>query len=277
MISNINYVKEVLGELRAKKKYGQNFLIDSNVVDKIAKNACDKNLLTLEIGPGLGALSEMLLKYSKCVDAYEIDEDMYDILNRTIKDDNFHVYLEDFLDTDLDKYKDEEIRVCANLPYYVTTPILFKLFNSNLNISKITVMVQKEVADRFKASVGSEDYNALSIIVQYLFDVKLEMNVSKNVFYPSPKVDSAVISFVPKKERDFEYEKGFFDFVEKCFTKRRKTLNNNLKDFLSEDKIKKIYDSVGLKASVRSQEIDLDTFIKIYGVVLDENQGLCED
>ena len=189
-----------MGELRAKKKYGQNFLIDSNIVDKIAKNACDKNCLTLEIGPGLGALSEMLLKYSKCVDAYEIDRDMYDILNRTIKDENFKVYLEDFLDTDLSKYENEEIRVCANLPYYVTTPILFKLFNSALNISKITVMVQKEVADRFRAGVGSEDYNALSIIVQYLFDVKQEMNVSKNVFYPSPKVDSAVISFVPKKE-----------------------------------------------------------------------------
>ena len=193
MISNINYVKEVLGELRAKKKYGQNFLIDSNVVDKIAKNACDKDLLTLEIGPGLGSLSEMLLKYSKYVDAYEIDKDMYDILNRTIKDDNFNLYLEDFLDVNLDKYKDEEIRVCANLPYYVTTPILFKLFNSSLNISKITVMVQKEVAERFRANVGSEDYNALSIVVQYLYDVKLEMNVSKNVFYPSPKVDSAKV------------------------------------------------------------------------------------
>ncbi len=271
MISNINYVKEVLGELKAKKKYGQNFLIDSNVVDKIAKNACDKSLLTLEIGPGLGALSEMLLKYSKCVDAYEIDEDMYDILNRTIKDDNFNVYLEDFLDVNLDKYKDEEIRVCANLPYYVTTPILFKLFNSNLNISKITVMVQKEVAERFRASVKSEDYNALSVIVQYLFDVKLEMNVSKNVFYPTPKVDSAVISFVPKKERDFDFEKGFFDFIEKCFMKRRKTLNNNLKEFLSEDKINNIYKSLDLKANIRSQEIDLDTFLKIYGVLIDES------
>ena len=270
MISNINYVKEVLGELRAKKKYGQNFLIDSNVVDKIAKNACDKDLLTLEIGPGLGSLSEMLLKYSKYVDAYEIDKDMYDILNRTIKDDNFNLYLEDFLDVNLDKYKDEEIRVCANLPYYVTTPILFKLFNSSLNISKITVMVQKEVAERFRANVGSEDYNALSIIVQYLYDVKLEMNVSKNVFYPSPKVDSAVVSFVPKKERNYDFEKDFFDFVEKCFMKRRKTLNNNLKDFLSEDKIKKIYETLDLKVNIRPQEIDLDTFLKIYGVLIDE-------
>ena len=107
MISNINYVKEVMGELKAKKKYGQNFLIDSNVVDKIARNACDKQLTTIEIGPGLGALTEMLLKYSKDVDAYEIDKDMYEILNRNITDYRLHVYLEDFLDTDLNKYKEK--------------------------------------------------------------------------------------------------------------------------------------------------------------------------
>ena len=267
MIANINYVKKVLGDLKAKKKFGQNFLIDSNIVDKIAYNACDKDCLTIEIGPGLGSLSEMLLKYSKRVDAYEIDKDMYDILNNTFDDERFHVYLEDFLDTNLDKYKGQEIKVCSNLPYYVTTPILFKLFNSELNISKITVMVQKEVADRFKAKVGSEDYNALSIIVQYLYDVKLEMNISKNVFYPSPKVDSSVISFSPKRERNFEYEHGFFDFLDKCFTKRRKTLHNNLKDFLDEDDIDKIYSMCNLSSNVRAQELDLDSFIKMYEVI----------
>lgn len=266
MISNINYVKKTLGDLKAKKKFGQNFLIDSNIVDNIAKGACDKDCLTIEIGPGLGALSEMLLKYSKAVDAYEIDKDMYEILNSSIKDERFNVYLEDFLDTDLSKYENEEIRVCSNLPYYVTTPILFKLFNSNLNISKITVMVQKEVADRFKAKVGSEDYNALSIIVQYLYDVKLEMNVSKAVFYPSPKVDSAVVSFTPKFERNYEYEKGLFQFVENCFVNRRKTLNNNLKNFLDTDSILRIYKTLSLKENVRAQELSLDTFVKMYEV-----------
>ena len=266
MISNINYVKKTLGDLKAKKKFGQNFLIDSNIVDNIAKNACDVNCLTIEIGPGLGALSEMLLKYSKCVDAYEIDKDMYEILNNSITDERFHVYLSDFLDTDLSKYEGQEIRVCSNLPYYVTTPILFKLFNSNLDISKITVMVQKEVCDRFKAKTGSEDYNALSIIVQYLYDVKVEMNVSKTVFYPSPKVDSAVVSFVPKFKRNFEYEKGLFEFIENCFVNRRKTLNNNLKNFLDVDSISRIYKTLNLKDSVRAQELDLETFIKMYEV-----------
>ncbi len=267
MIANINYVKKVLGDNKAKKKFGQNFLIDENIVEKIGKNACDKELRTIEIGPGLGALSEILLKYSKCVDAYEIDKDMIDILNETIKDEKFNLFYEDFLKTDLDKYKNEEIRICANLPYYVTTPILFKIFNSNLNVSKITVMVQKEVAERFNAKVNTKDYAALSIIVQYLYDVKYEMTVSKNVFYPSPQVDSAVISFSPKIKRNFEYEKRLFEFIENCFRKRRKTLNNNLKDFLDDKQINKIYETLNLSLNIRAQEIDLETFIKMYEVV----------
>lgn len=266
-VANINHVKKVLGDLKAKKRYGQNFLIDPNTVDKIAALACDIDTRTVEIGPGLGALSEYLLKYSREVDAYEIDRDMYDILLQTFDDENFHVYLEDFLDTDLDRYRDEEIRVCANLPYYVTTPILFKLFNSGLDIAKITVMVQKEVADRFKAAVNSEDYGSLSLIVQYLYDLCYEMTVSRNVFYPAPNVDSAVVSFAPKRERDFEYEKGLFDFIEKCFRKRRKTLHNNLKDILDEDTIREIYGKLEFGDNVRAQELELDAFIKMYEVI----------
>ena len=172
MISNINYVKNTLGNLKAKKRFGQNFLIDTNIVDNIAKRSCDINKRTIEIGPGLGALSEQLLKYSKCVDAYEIDKDMYNILKKTINDKRFNIYLEDFLKTDLSKYQNEDLCICSNLPYYVTTPILFKIFNSSLNITKITVMVQKEVGERFKAKLGEEDYNALSIIVQYLYFIQ---------------------------------------------------------------------------------------------------------
>ncbi|MDO4940845.1 MAG: 16S rRNA (adenine(1518)-N(6)/adenine(1519)-N(6))-dimethyltransferase RsmA [Erysipelotrichaceae bacterium] len=263
MISNINHVKRVMGNLSAKKKYGQNFLIDSNIVDKIAKNACDSNCLTVEIGPGLGGLTEMLLKYSKAVDAYEIDKDMYDILIDSIDDKRLNVYLEDFMDTDISKYQNQEIRVCSNLPYYVTTPILFKLFESTLNISKITVMVQKEVGDRFKAKVNSEDYNALSIIVQYLYDVKHEMSVPKNVFYPAPKVDSAVISFTPKVDRDAEFEKKFFSLVKNSFVMRRKTLHNNFKQFLDNETIEKIYTTLNLDKNIRAQELTLADFLKI--------------
>ena len=266
MIANINYVKKVMGEAKAKKKYGQNFLIDSNTVDKIARIAADEDLLTVEIGPGLGALTEMLLKYSKRVDAYEIDKDMYELLNSNIQDERLTVYLEDFLDSDLDKY-DEKINICGNLPYYVTTPILFKIFESDLDINRITVMVQKEVGDRLNARVGSEDYSALSIEVQYLFEVKNEMNVSRKVFYPEPKVDSAVISFVPVRERNRDFEEGFFSFVKNCFRMRRKTLYNNLKDLYSKQKISDMYEKMDLDSKVRAQEIDLDTFIKIYGMM----------
>ena len=149
----------------------------------------------------------------------------------------------------------------------MTTPILFKLFESGLDLRKITVMVQKEVADRLSAKVGSEDYSALSIEVQYLYDVKLEMNISRSVFYPSPNVDSAVISFSPKRERDLGFEKGFFELVKNCFRMRRKTLHNNLKDLFDKETIEKIYENCGLKENVRAQELSLDDFLKIYEVV----------
>ncbi|MBS7354328.1 MAG: ribosomal RNA small subunit methyltransferase A, partial [Erysipelotrichaceae bacterium] len=173
-------MKNKLGEGFAKKKFGQNFLIDDNVVDKIARIACDPELSTIEIGPGLGALSEHLLEYSKDVTAYEIDRDMYNILQDEFKDeDRFRVILGDFLDVDLSVYENQRLNVASNLPYYVTTPILFKLFNSKIDFNKITVMVQKEVCERFVAKVNTEDYNSLSIIVQYLFEVKMEMSVKK--------------------------------------------------------------------------------------------------
>lgn len=262
MISNINYVKSVMGELKAKKKFGQNFLIDSNIVDKIAKTACDENLVTVEIGPGLGALTEMLLKYSKEVIAYEIDKDMYDLLLNNIHDDRLTVYLEDFLDTDLSVYKDK-INICSNLPYYVTTPILFKIFESDLDINKITVMVQKEVGDRLVAKVNSEDYGALSIEVQYLFEVKNEMNISRKVFYPEPNVDSAIISFTPKRQRDREFEKRLFELVKNCFRMRRKTLHNNLKDLYDKETIEDLYQKMDFKDSVRAQELTLDDYMKM--------------
>lgn len=266
MISNINYVKSVMGELKAKKKFGQNFLIDSNIVDKIAKSACDPNLKTIEIGPGLGALTQMLLKYSKSVDAYEIDPDMFELLTNKLKDEKLNVKLQDFMDTDLSIY-DEKVNVCSNLPYYITTPILFKIFESDLDINKITVMVQKEVGDRLVAKVNSEDYGALSIEVQYLFDVKNEMNIPRSVFYPQPNVDSAIISFTPKIDRDRVFEKKLFELVKNCFRMRRKTLNNNLKDLFSKDQIETIYREMNFDLNVRAQELTLEDYIKMVGVI----------
>ena len=263
-IANIAYVKKTLGELRAKKRFGQNFLIDANIVDRIAAGACSQDLKTIEIGPGLGALTEMLLKYSKNVDAYEIDRDMYSLLNEGIRDERLQVYLQDFLDADLSMYR-EKVNICGNLPYYVTTPILFRIFESDLDFRKVTVMVQKEVSDRLHARTGSEDYGALSIEVQYLFDVKLEMNVSKEVFYPKPQVDSAVVSFTPARQRDREFEKSFFAFVKNCFRMRRKTLYTNLKDLYETDRIQEMFTGMDLDPGIRAQQLGLDEFLKIHG------------
>jgi 16S rRNA (adenine1518-N6/adenine1519-N6)-dimethyltransferase len=263
MIANIRYVKEVMGELRAKKKYGQNFLIDANIVDRIARIACDEDLLTIEIGPGLGALSEMLLKYSKAVDAYEIDTDMYEILQRTIADERFRVTCADFLDADLSSYQ-ERVNVCGNLPYYVTTPILFRLFESDLDINRITIMVQKEVGERISAKPGSEEYGALSVEVQYLFEVKQELNVSRSVFYPMPNVDSIVLSMRPVRDRDHAFERDFFAFVKNCFRMRRKTLHNNLKDLYADEVLDRVYDETGIRKETRAQQLTLDDFLRLY-------------
>lgn len=266
MIANINYVKRVLGDIKAKKKYGQNFIIDTNTVEKIASIACNSDITTIEIGPGLGALSEQLLKYSKNVITYEIDKDMYNLLNNNLKDEKLSSHLEDFLDVDLSIYKDK-INVCSNLPYYVTTPILFKIIESNLDINKITVMVQKEVGDRIIAQMGSEDYGALSIEIQYLFDVKKQMDVSRNVFYPQPNVDSCVISLIPKISRNKEFEDKFFYLIKNCFRMRRKTLLNNLKDIYDTSVIDKIYLEMNIDRSIRAEQLILDDYIKMYRII----------
>lgn len=274
-IATVSRTNEILDKynLKAKKKFGQNFLIDANTVEKIAKNACDKDHITIEIGPGIGSLTQKLAKYSKEVISYEIDSSLIPVLKETLGDlDNVTVIEEDFLNTDLGKasYHDEEIVVAANLPYYITTPILFKLFESDLKIKCISVMVQKEVADRFKASVNSKDYNALSVIVQHSYDVSILMNISKNVFNPKPNVDSAVIVFKPKTKKYVKDEKEFYEMVKMAFTQKRKTLFNNLKEHFDNEKIKKMYETLGLKDSIRAQEIDLDTFIRIYEVLYED-------
>ena len=262
-----------------KKKFGQNFLIDENVVEKIVREAgVTKDDFVVEVGPGIGTMTQILCENAREVVAVEIDKKLIPILTEDTLSyyDNVTVINEDILKLDIKKLADEKnggrpIKVVANLPYYITTPIVMKFLEEDIPVTDIVVMVQKEVGDRFKARVGSEDYNALSIIVQYLYDVKQEMNVSKAVFYPSPKVDSVVISFTPKFKRNFEYEKGLFEFIENCFKNRRKTLNNNLKQFLDVDTIGRIYSTLNLKESVRAQELDLDTFIRMYGVSVNED------
>lgn len=271
-ISTISRTLEILDkyDLRPQKKYGQNFLVDPNIVEKIASLSADKDHISLEIGPGIGSLTEMLAKYSKKVIAFEIDDRLIPVLKDDLAHlDNVEIINQDFLNVDLNtlSFKDEIINVAANLPYYVTTPILFKLFESDLKIAKISVMVQKEVADRFKAKVNDEDYNALSVIVNYLYDVHVLTQVPASVFYPRPRVDSTVITFVPKVERDKEFEKKFFKLVKLSFTQRRKTLYNNLRTEYSSELVEDMLKKLDMKTSIRAQELSLDDFMKIYEVL----------
>ena len=262
--ASITYVKTKLNDRKAKKRFGQNFLIDANISKKICMIASDKLTKTIEIGPGLGALTEYLVNNSKGLDAYEIDSDLYEIIKDEFQDAS--IYNVDFLDTDLSIYN-EPVNIVSNLPYYVTTPILFKLFNSKLDIQKITVMVQKEVADRFTAKPKTKDYNALSIIVSYLFDVKNEFTVGPSSFYPAPQVSSSVITFKPKLQRNYEYESKLFEIIENSFRMRRKTLYNNLKEKYDEEKIKKIYSLLKIKENVRAEELSLKDYENIYKVI----------
>lgn len=263
-IGTYTKTKELLEKynLSPKKMFGQNFIIDPSIVNKIANKSCFKNLVTLEIGPGLGALSNQLLKFSKKVIAYEIDKNLYELLKKEIQDDNFELINMDFLKADLSHLANEEVVVCANLPYYITTPILFKLVSSNIKFKWINVMMQKEVGLRIKAKPNDKDYGSLSVIMQYLFEVNTFMKIPKEVFYPRPKIDSIVLSFVPKKRNNLSEEK-FFEFVNTCFKQRRKTLWNNLKDFLKEEELMLLNEKYDLK-NLRAQQLSLDEFLEMY-------------
>lgn len=273
-IATVTMTNEILEryDLKAKKKFGQNFLIDANIVDKIAKNACRSDMVCIEIGPGIGSLTQKLARYAKKVYAHEIDEQLLPVLNDIFKDEpKIEIIPGDFLKIDFRDmpYHDETLVVCANLPYYITTPILFKLFESDLQIDNITVMVQKEVADRFRATSGSSDYNALSVIVQYLYDLKYLMTVPKQVFNPRPQVDSAVITFKQKERIPLKDQSAFFALVKNAFRARRKTLYNNLKDTYDPSLILKAMAKSGIKDNARAQELDLMTFVNLYEEMTD--------
>lgn len=248
-------------EQRAKKHFGQNFIIDPSVVKNIAKHSGSGGTC-LEIGPGLGALTQQLsFVYDKVI-AYEIDHYMVEILEESLSDvDNVEVVLEDFLKADL-SYLSEPISVCANLPYYITTPILFKLMT--LNIKKMTLMVQKEISDRLTAQPETKDYSSLSIQMQYYFDIKTVMKVSRESFHPRPNVESIIVQLVPRNNTMPFEEKAFFEFVRSCFQFRRKTLVNNLKTLDLDVDYNEILTSLNIPTNVRADYLRFDDYIRIY-------------
>ena len=261
-------MKEKLNEksFNFKKKFGQNFIIDENVIKNIiSKSEIDKDTLVIEIGAGAGSLTSYLGKYSKNVIAYEIDKTIKPVLEENIENNTKIIY-DDFLkrniDEDIKKYEYSKLYVVANLPYYITTPIIIKLIKQEINIDKIVVMVQKEVGDRFRAKPGTKQYNALTVLLDYYYNVEKILDVSKNVFLPKPNVDSIVVSFTKKQQKALKNQEIFFKLIKDAFKQKRKTLKNNLKGYDLE-KISKILDKYGMDLSIRAENIPTEIFVEI--------------
>lgn len=250
-----------------KKKFGQNFIVDKNLIDNIVRlSDIDKDTLVIEIGPGAGSLTCQLGLVAKNVLAYEIDETVDPILKKNISN-NTKVIYEDFLKRnvkdDIKNYDYNKLYIIANLPYYITTPIIVKIIEDKLDVDKIVIMVQKEVGSRFSAKPNSKEYNSLSIYLNYYFDVKKILNVSRNVFIPKPNVDSVVVSFTKRKDRlKLKNEDLFFKLVRDSFVYKRKTLRNNLKGYNLE-KIEKVLNKYGFDSSVRAEALSIEIFVDI--------------
>ena len=259
-----------------QKKFGQNFLIDTHVLDKIISAAhITKEDMVLEIGPGIGTMTQYLAEAAGKVIAVEIDKNLIPILSDTLSEyQNVRIINEDVLKLDLRKLADEEnggkaIKVVANLPYYITTPIIMGLFENHVPVESITVMVQKEVADRMQTGPGSKDYGALSLAVQYYAEPYIVANVPPNCFMPRPKVGSAVIRLTRHKEPPVEVkdEKLMFDIIRASFNQRIKTLanglNNSDKITCSKEIITEAIEKLGKGPSVRGEALSLQEFASL--------------
>ena len=259
-----------------QKKFGQNFLIDPHVLDKIIGAAgVTKEDMVLEIGPGIGTMTQYLAEAAREVVAVEIDNNLIPILKETLAEyDNVTVINEDILKVDIKTLAEEHnsgrpIKVVANLPYYITTPIIMGLFESNVPIDNITVMVQKEVADRMQVGPGSKDYGALSLAVQYYAEPYIVANVPPNCFIPRPNVGSAVIRLTRHKEMPVQVAdpKLMFRLIRASFNQRRKTLQNGLNNALdvsfTKEQIVAAIESLGVPATIRGEALDLQQFAQL--------------
>ena len=266
-----------------QKKFGQNFLIDEHVLDKIIRAAeITKDDYVLEIGPGIGTMTQYLACAAREVTAVEIDRALIPILEDTLKEyDNVSIINEDILKVDIaalakEKNGGRPIKVVANLPYYITTPIIMGLFESHVPLESITVMVQKEVADRMQVGPGTKDYGALSLAVQYYAEPYIVANVPPNCFMPRPAVGSAVIRLTRHQKPPVEVmdEKLMFRLIRASFNQRRKTLANGLKNSgelnLSKEVITAAKEKLGKGSSVRGEALDLEEFARLTNIIKEE-------
>ena len=248
---------------KTKKSLGQNFLIDTSIVDKIIKSVDVKdNEKILEVGPGIGYLTTKLKSFNSELTCFEIDLDTKKYLDKLV-DDKTKVIYNDFMKVDLNEYykSSDNIHVIANIPYYITTPIIEKIIDSKLNILDMTLMVQKEVADRLASKPKSSDYGYITVFLNYYFDIYKLFNVPKECFKPVPKVDSAIIQ-LKKKDKIKVNEKIFFKLIKDSFKLKRKNLRNNLREY-DLDKISNILSKYDMSLNNRAEELSLEIFIDI--------------
>lgn len=252
-----------------KKSFGQNFLHDENIINNIVKCSNIKpNSLVIEIGPGSGALTKVLVKNASNVLCYEIDTRLEDELDKLLHDfNNIEIIFDDFLKRDIkkdiSKYNYDNIYVIANLPYYITTPIINKLIDSNITFNGITIMIQKEVAERFMTKPGSRNYGSITVFLNYYFDITKLFVVSRNAFTPKPNVDSMVINLSSKENKVYlKSESNFFILIKDAFRYKRKNIRNNLANY-DLNIILKVLEKYHYDLTVRSEELPIEVFAEI--------------
>lgn len=275
--STIQAIKE-RHNFQLSKSLGQNFITDKSVIEKIVEGSdVTENDLVIEIGPGIGVLTAEAAETAAKVVAIEIDKKLIPILGETLAEyDNIRVINQDILKTDLNEIIREEkeagsfaggVKIMGNLPYYITTPIIMGILEKGVDADSITIMMQKEVADRIKSSPGGKIYGAISVAVQYYCEVEQVASVPKEVFVPRPKVDSAVLKLTIRKERpvDLIDEKSFFACIKAGFGQRRKTLLNSLTGVngLGKEEIKEVLENAGVDAARRAETLDITEFAAI--------------
>ena len=281
-LGNISKTIDVIKkyDFNFQKKFGQNFLIDKNILSGIINGAqIDENDMVIEIGPGIGTMTQMLCERARRIVAVEIDKNLIPILNETLSSyDNVKVINEDILNVDIRKLVEEEnagkpVKIVANLPYYITTPIVMGLLEGNAPIKSITIMIQKEVADRINSVPGGKEYGALSLAVQYRASTEVIMNVSPECFIPKPKVGSCVIrlDLYTEKPIKADDESIMFKIIRAAFNQRRKTLINGLKNAqnlnYTKEQITRAIEKMGLDENIRGEKLSLEEFVELSNIL----------
>lgn len=264
-------VKEIIDfyDFSFKKSLGQNFLIDKNFADKIVESADIENQNVLEIGPGIGTITYEMAKTAKKVVAIEIDQSLIPILDQNLEEfDNAKVINEDILKVDLknlveEEFNGESFKVVSNLPYYITTPIIEKLITTGLPCKDMTIMVQKEVAERMVAGEKDKEYSSLSVFIKFYTDAKVIVNLPKSVFMPQPKIDSTILNLKLRIYDNNVNQTTLFKLVRAGFNKRRKTILNSMSDAVSKDELKEAFVNLGIKENLRAENLSIDDYISL--------------